>query len=160
MTQRQPAPPCVDNSLAGVDFQYRNTRLPGGRSLETDVFYQQSDTDGRDGRRFFVRHERARSRALKGCVARCSTKEYEQQFNPGLGFLDSPGISDTYMNVGYMLRPSGGRLESWLANFDYQRIDYLDGGLKTEAFFFRPLDARESHRRSVHARVRRFHGNG
>jgi hypothetical protein len=39
-----------------------------------------------------------------------------------------------------MLRPSGGRLESWLANFDYQRIEYLHGGgLKTEAYFLRPL---------------------
>ena len=41
--------------------------------------------------------------------------------------------------LGYMLRPSEGKLESWLANFDYQRIDYLAGGLKTEAFFLRPL---------------------
>ena len=38
-----------------------------------------------------------------------------------------------------MLRPSEGKLESWLANFDYQRIDYLNGGLKTEAFFLRPF---------------------
>ena len=76
------------------------------------------------------------SQGFRGTV---QYKEYQQQFNPGLGFLDSPGISDTYLNVGYMLRPSGAKLESWLANFDYQRIDYLDGGLKTEAFFFRPL---------------------
>ena len=39
----------LDNSLAGVDFQYRNSRLPGSRALEGDVFYQQSDTDGFDG---------------------------------------------------------------------------------------------------------------
>jgi hypothetical protein len=38
-----------------------------------------------------------------------------------------------------MLRKSAGYLESWLFNFDYQRIDYLDGGLQTEAFFLRPL---------------------
>jgi hypothetical protein len=36
----------LDNSLAGVDFLYRNTRLPGGRSLESDVWYQRSDTEG------------------------------------------------------------------------------------------------------------------
>jgi hypothetical protein len=36
----------LDNTLAGIDFLYRNTRLPGGRSLETDVRYQQSDTEG------------------------------------------------------------------------------------------------------------------
>src|SRR5690606_14749680 len=36
----------LDNSLAGVDFLYRNTRLPGGRALETDLWYQRSDTEG------------------------------------------------------------------------------------------------------------------
>ena len=45
MTQGSPTA-VLDNSLAGVDFQYRNTRLPRGRSLETDLFYQQSDTEG------------------------------------------------------------------------------------------------------------------
>jgi hypothetical protein len=38
-----------------------------------------------------------------------------------------------------MLRKRTGYLESWLVNFDYQRIDYLDGGLQTEAFFLRPV---------------------
>ena len=32
----------------GFDFLYRNTRLPGGRSLEADVWYQQCDTEGVD----------------------------------------------------------------------------------------------------------------
>ena len=36
----------VDNSVAGMDFYYRNTRLPGGRTLESDAWLQQSDTDG------------------------------------------------------------------------------------------------------------------
>jgi hypothetical protein len=128
----------LDNSLAGVDFQYRNTRLPRGRSLDADLFYQQSDTEGFSGddAAYGLSVRFPSSQGLRGTV---QYREYQQGFNPGLGFLDSPGISDTYLNVGYMLRPSGGSLESWLANFDYQRIDYLDGGLKTEAFFFRPL---------------------
>ena len=129
----------LDNSLAGVDFQYRNSRLPGSRALEGDVFYQQSDTDG------YIGDETAYGASVRfpssqGVRGILQYRQYGEQFNPALGFLDSAGISDTFFNVGYMLRPSGGGLESWLLNFDYQRIDYLqDGGLKTEAFFLRPL---------------------
>src|SRR6185295_9159594 len=34
----------LDNTLAGADFQYRNTHLPGGRTIESDVWYERSDT--------------------------------------------------------------------------------------------------------------------
>jgi len=137
MTQGSPTA-ALDNSLAGVDFQYRNTRLPRGRSLDTDVFYQRSDTERSTGddAAYGVSVRFPSSQGWRGIA---QYREYQSRFNPGLGFLDSPGISDAYFNVGYMLRPSGGKLESWLANFDYQRIDYLGGGLKTEALFLRPL---------------------
>jgi hypothetical protein len=129
----------LDNSLAGVDFQYRNSRLPGSRALEGDVFYQQSDTDGLDGDQdsYGASIRFPSSQGMRGIL---QYRRYGEQFNPALGFLDSAGISDLFLNVGYMLRPSGGNLESWLGNLDYQRIEYLHGGgLKTEAYFLRPL---------------------
>ena len=39
----------LDNSLMGADFRYRNTRLPGGRTLAGEAWYQKSDTEGVDG---------------------------------------------------------------------------------------------------------------
>jgi hypothetical protein len=129
----------LDNSLAGVDFAYRNTRLSGGRSLESDVWYQQSDTETLDGddAAYGMSLRFPSSQGFRGIV---HYRELQRQFNPALGFVDSTGISDAYFNLGYMLRPSEGKLESWLANFDYQRIDYLGGlGLKTEAVFLRPF---------------------
>jgi hypothetical protein len=129
----------IDNSLAGVDFQYRNSRLPGSRAVEGDLFYQQSDTDGYLGDQdaYGASLRFPSSQGMRGIL---QYRRYGEQFNPALGFLDSAGVTDKYMNVGYMLRPSGGNLESWLLNFDYQRIDYLrGGGLKTEAFFLRPF---------------------
>ena len=39
----------LGNSLTGIDFNYRNTRLPGGRSIETSAWMQQSTTEGLDG---------------------------------------------------------------------------------------------------------------
>ena len=128
----------IGNSLAGIDFLYRNTRLPGGRSVETDVWYQRSKTEGVGG-----------NDAAYGVSFRLPTNEgfrttlqykaYEENFNPALGFINRRGISDTYANVGYLLRLADGWLESWLVNLDYERVDYLDGGLQTEAFFFRPV---------------------
>ena len=38
-----------DNTVAGADFQYRNTHLAGGRTLETDLWYEHSDTEGVHG---------------------------------------------------------------------------------------------------------------
>jgi len=128
----------LDNSLAGVDFLYRNTRLPGGRALETDLWYQRSDTEG-------VTDEQAaygmslRLPSSEGFRGTVQYRAFEENFDPALGFINRSGISDAYLNLGYMLRKSSGYLESWLFNFDYQRIEYLDGGLQTEAFFVRPF---------------------
>ncbi len=129
----------LDNSLAGVDFLYRNTRLPGGRSLEADVWYQQSDTERRvneDEAAYGMSFRLPSSQGFRGTV---QYRAYEENFDPALGFINRQGISDSYLNLGYMRRNSTGYLESWLVNFDYQRIAYLDGGLQTEALFFRPF---------------------
>ncbi len=39
----------LDNSLVGADFRYVNSRLAGGRSLDADVWYQQSDSENGSG---------------------------------------------------------------------------------------------------------------
>jgi hypothetical protein len=128
----------VDNSLQGFDFLYRNTRLSGGRSIETDVWYQQSDTEGLQGddSAYGLSFRLPASEGLRSTVQH---KVYEENFNPGLGFINRRGVSDSYLNLGYMWRKAEGYLESWLFNFDYQRVERLDGGLQTEAFFLRPV---------------------
>jgi hypothetical protein len=128
----------IDNSVAGVDFQYRNTRLPGGRTLEADAWYQQSDTEG------LVDRDAAAGIAFRipssvGFRGSADLKEFQENFNPTLGFVNRRGIRDTSLGVGYMHRPRGGYLQSVLVNLDLQRIERLDGGLQSEAVFFRPL---------------------
>ena len=39
-----------DSSLAGADFRYRNSRLPGGRLLESQAWYQETDNVGFNSR--------------------------------------------------------------------------------------------------------------
>ena len=128
----------IDNSLTGADFQYRNTRLPGGRSIESDVWYQQSDTAGvsSDQAAYGMSFRYPTSQGFRGTI---QYRAFEKNFNPALGFINRRGIGDTYLNLGYMLRKREGYLESWLFNFDYERIEYLDGGLQEEALFLRPF---------------------
>ena len=128
----------VGNSLTGADFLYRNTRLPGGRSIESDVWYQRSDTEGVHGDQaaYGMSFRYPTSQGFRGTI---QYRAFEDNFNPALGFMDRRGIGDTYLNLGYMLRKREGYLESWLFNFDYERIDFLDGGLQEEAFFLRPF---------------------
>jgi hypothetical protein len=134
----------ADNAVEGVDFLYRNTHLPGGRALETDLWYQQSDTAGLvgDDAAYGMSFRLPSSQGWRGTV---QYRAYEKNFNPALGFIDRRGISDGYANVGYMLRPSWKRIESWLVNFDYQRVQYLAGGLQTEAYFLRPVSLTNRH---------------
>ncbi len=129
----------VDNSLAGFDFLYRNTRLPGGRSLESDFWYQESDTEGIDSDQsaFGVG---VRLPTNEGFRAAVEYKEYEANFNPALGFINRRNISDTTASLGYLLRPADGYLQSWLIVVDVQHVDRLDtGALQTHALFFRPM---------------------
>ena len=128
----------VDNSLTGVDFLYRNTRLPGGRSIESDLWYQQSDTQGvtSDQAAYGMSFRYPTSQGFRGTI---QYRAFEDNFNPALGFINRKGIGDAYLNLGYMLRKREGYLESWLFNFDYERIEYLDGGLQEEAIFLRPF---------------------
>ncbi len=130
------------NSLAGVDFLYRNTRLPGGRALEADVWYQQSDTEGVDS-----------DQAAAGVGVRLPTnegfrgaleyREYQANFNPALGFVNRSNISNAEASLGYMLRPAGGYAQSLLTVVHVQHVDRLDtGALQTHGLRWRPLVVR------------------
>ena len=38
-----------DNALVGLDFRYLNTRLPGGRVMQADAWFQRTETEGLSG---------------------------------------------------------------------------------------------------------------
>jgi hypothetical protein len=129
----------LQNSLAGIDFQYHNTRLPGGRTLDADVWYQESDTEGvnSDQASFGVGVRVPTSQGIRG---RLEYREFEENFNPALGFINRRGVSDAAASLGYMLRTRGEYLRSWLINVDVENVDYLDdGSTQTHALMFRPM---------------------
>lgn len=128
----------LDNSLAGVDFQYRNTRLPGGRSLEADLWYQGTDTEGvaSNDSAYGFGLRIPTSRGFRGGI---EYREFEENFNPALGFVNRRGVSDASGNIGYMHRPESSYVQQALTSLDLRRIEYLDGGLQTEVLFLRPF---------------------
>ena len=125
-----------DNSLAGVDFRYQNTRLPNGRTIESELWYQQSETDGLDGddgawgARFWMPN----SAGFRGGLG---IKEVQRNFNPALGYLNRGDIRDTMGEFGYTHRPTGNYIRSVYSGGTIQRIERLTGGLQSEATKFR-----------------------
>ena len=120
-----------DNSVAGVDFRYQNTRLPNGRTIESELWYQQSSTDGLDGddSAWGVRLWAPNTAGFKGGVG---IKEVQANFNPALGFVNRRDIRDYTGELGYTHRPSGRSLRSLYTGANIERVDNLDGGLQSE----------------------------
>jgi hypothetical protein len=96
----------LDNSVAGVDFRYQNTRLPNGRTLESEAWVQQSSTEGLEGEdgAWGVRAWAPNTAGFKGGVG---IKEVQANFNPALGFINRLDIRDYTGELGYTYRPSG-----------------------------------------------------
>ena len=125
-----------DNSLAGVDFRYQNTRLPNGKTLESEIWYQKTATDGLDGDdgAWGARLWMPNSAGFRGGLG---LKEVQGNFNPALGYLNRRDIRDTTGEFGYTHRPSGSYVRSVYAGATTQRIERLTGGLQSEATKFR-----------------------
>ena len=121
----------LDNSVAGVDFRYQNTRLPNGRTIESEAWYQQSSTDGLEGEdnAWGVRLWSPNTAGFKGGVG---VKEVQANFNPALGFINRRDIRDYTGELGYTYRPSGRSLRSVYTSGNVQHIENLDGGLQSE----------------------------
>jgi hypothetical protein len=121
----------LDNSVAGVDFRYQNTRLPSGKTLESEAWYQRSSTEDRsgdDGAWGF----RVSSPNTAGFKGGFGVKEIQADFYPALGFLNRRNIRDYTGELGYTYRPQGRSWRSLYTGANIQRIDNLDGGLQSE----------------------------
>ena len=126
----------ADNSLRGVDFRYQNTRLPGGRVIESEVWYQQTATDGLTG------EDSAWGAGIwapnsVGFRGGAGVKEVQENFNPALGFINRKGIRDVTAELGYTYRPGAGYMRSLYGGAVLHRIARLTGGLQSEVSMLR-----------------------
>lgn len=129
----------VDNSVAGIDFLYRNTRLPGGLTLEAEAWYQQSDTDGLIGgdSAAGVGITIPSNTGFRGGV---SVKEFGESFNPALGFISRQGIRDYSSHLAYTLRPEDRYWQSAYFAVQLHRIEGLAGGLQSQRIGITPFE--------------------
>lgn len=117
----------LDNSVFGIDFRYLNTRLPGGRQLEGDAWFQRSTTDGVSGNDT-ARGLRLRSPNNQGIRGGFGISEVEENFNPALGFVNRAGIRDVTVDVGYNYYFDSELWQRVSFGVDAQRVTLLDGG--------------------------------
>ena len=124
----------LDNSLLGVDFRYRNTRLAGGRTLEGEAWYQESDTEGVSGGQsaWGVRLAAPNNTGLRGELA---LAHFDDQFNPALGFVNRLGVERIGIGAGYTSRPIHRWIRSVTHSAYFQRYEKLSGEPESEILF-------------------------
>jgi hypothetical protein len=127
-----------DSSLAGADFRYRDSHLPGNRLLEAQAWYQESDNTGlntRTGLAFTDADNRAFGAGVSmpnsvGWRGSFSTRQVEDNFYPAVGFIDRIGVVDQALDFGHQWRFVDTALRSIYTGFDGYRVEKLDLGLE------------------------------
>jgi hypothetical protein len=132
------------NSLFGFDFLYLNSRLPGGRSLEAEAWYQQSQSPDVGGARGDEDNAAwgigMRMPNTEGLRFGVGVKELQANFRPALGFVSRQGVRDYSADVGVTKLVRGDLIQSVFAGVDAQRIDNLGGSTQTQIITLRPLE--------------------
>ena len=116
----------VDNSLAGVDFRYLNTRLGEGRVLEGTAWYQKTETEGLEGddSAYGLGIAMPNSQGWKGEL---EFKTLEENYFPALGFASRTDITVNRAEVGYTWRPGGSWIRSIQAGINGEFVNAING---------------------------------
>ena len=129
----------VDNSLTGVDFLYRNSRLSGGKLVEVNAWLQESDSEDLTGDQsaYGFRVAMPNNSGWRGGLRFTKLGE---EFDPGLGFLNRPGVQTLEFETGYTHRPPEGLVRSLLGGFEAERTELLNGELQSQAVSYQLLE--------------------
>jgi hypothetical protein len=125
----------LDNTVAGIDFRYRNSQLASGRVIEGQGWYQQSDTEGLvgDDAAFGFLLSAPNSEGWQGELA---YDQIQQNFNPALGFVNRGDIERTELGVGYIYRPMNRWVRTVESGINVENFDRLSSGeLETRSLF-------------------------
>ena len=129
----------TDNSLLGVDFNYLNTRSFENVTIEGQLWYQQSETEGFEGddSAWGVKLLSPNEDRLRG---RIEYTKIGEEFFPALGFVNRTGIKQSEAAVGYTKRFSAG---SWIRSLDnfvvWSEITDTDGNFESGLLRFELL---------------------
>ncbi len=117
----------LNSTLVGTDFRYRNSRLPGGRLLESQVWYQQTDTEGidDDNRAYGFGISSPNNSGWRGGF---KLGNIERNFDPAVGFVNRTGIRDYALDFGYRERFRNRFIQSVYGGVDAYRVDSIETG--------------------------------
>ncbi len=116
----------VDNSLAGVDFRYLNTRLGENRVFEGTAWFQKTDTEGLEGddSAYGLSIAMPNSDGWRGAAG---FKKLEENYFPALGFANRTDIVETDAEIAYTWRPQDGWIRRIESGMNGQYIDAING---------------------------------
>ncbi len=128
----------TDNTLIGTDFRYRNTELLEDKTVEGELWYQKSDTDGVSG------EDAAWGVGIgidneNGFWGETGVRVFEANFNPALGFINRPGIREYRLKAGYTKWPGMPRISKFRLFITSDWITDTDGNLETRELQLRPV---------------------
>ncbi|MBT5030837.1 MAG: carbohydrate binding family 9 domain-containing protein [Proteobacteria bacterium] len=129
-----------DNSLIGVDFRYRNTRLGRGRSFTADAWYQQTtgELELDDEYSFGVKLTVPSTTGFGGTL---QYQEIGENYNPALGFVSRKGVRLERIRLFHSTRSADGYFQERKPTVEYINWEYLDNGqVQTRLLNIRPLD--------------------
>lgn len=125
----------LSNTLVGVDFRYLNTRLPRGRTLEGAIWAQKSRTEGLSGNDAAFGFS-LESPNTQGWLGGVSYREFQDNFNPALGFVRQSNARDMAGEIAYIWRPSGGIFRSIKSGVDMRQTNIIGGRMDTRRISF------------------------
>jgi len=118
--------PRVDNSLAGVDFRYLNTRLGDNRSIEATAWYQQTHTEGLSGDDSAYGFSFAVPNS-DGWNGELIHKVIEENYFPALGFASRTDFETTFAELGYTWRPENHWIRRVESEIGAEFVDAISG---------------------------------
>jgi hypothetical protein len=130
----------LDNSVVGADFLFLNSRFAGSRTLEGDLWFQRSQTEGLRGEdsAFGMAIRMPNSSGWRGGLG---LREIEKNFFPALGFVSRTDVRDVATDFGFTRIVGRQTLQSVYTGVDAQRVTSLaDGEVDTQIIAFRPLE--------------------
>lgn len=128
----------LDNSLVGVDFRYQNTTLGDGKAIQSEWWYQQSDTEGieTDDAAYGFRIAAPNN---EGWRSELSYQQIQENFNPALGFVNREDTEATQFRLSYTYRPDHPWIRSMESGMNLRDFEILSTGRTDTQFMFLQL---------------------
>lgn len=118
----------TENTVGGVDFQYRNSTWFGGDTFKADFFYERSFTDAFGDDDAFGTHLSFPNEPFS---ARFQFKEIGENFYPALGFVNRSNIRLYDGNLVWRPRPKDSPIRWYETGTWYYFVTDLDGELES-----------------------------